>query len=323
MEPRNNHSLVGLKDILEAKRVITGHVHRTPIISSRSLSRQVGAELYFKAEQFQKTGSFKPRGALNKLTKLTEAEKARGVITISAGNHAQGLAYAASLLGIEATVVMPQAAVKSKVEAARGYGASVILHGSVKDLMSKCLELQEERGLTFVHPFDDLLIIAGQGTVGLEILEDIPSPDVVVVPVGGGGLISGVAAVLKASNPAVKIIGVEPIGAAAISQSLQRNSIVHLDKTDTIADGLAAPFAGEYTLAHVKHYVDEMVLVSDEELIEALWLILERCKLLSEASGAAGFAALLSKKIAIPQGAQVVCVLSGGNIDRSRLKEIL
>lgn len=319
MEPRNNHSLVGLKDILEAKRVIAGHVHRTPMISSTTLGRRIGAELYFKAELFQKTGSFKPRGALNKLTNLTEAEKARGVITISAGNHAQGLAYGASLLGIEATVVMPQTAVKSKVEAAKGYGASVILHGSGKDLMSKCLELQEERGLTFVHPFDDLLIIAGQGTVGLEILEDVPTPDVVVVPVGGGGLISGVATVLKASNPAVKIIGVEPIGAAAMSQSLQLNTVVHLDKTDTIADGLAAPFAGEYTLAHVKHYVDEMVLVSDEELIEALWLILERCKLLSEPSGAAGFAALLSKKIAIPQGAQVVCVLSGGNIDRSRL----
>jgi threonine dehydratase len=323
MESRNNHSLVGLNEILEARRVITGHVHRTPMIGSTTLGRRIGAELYLKAELFQKTGSFKPRGALNKLKNLTEAEKARGVITISAGNHAQGLAYAATLLGIEATVVMPQTAVKSKVEATKGYGASVILHGSVKDLMSKCLELQEERGLTFVHPFDDLLIIAGQGTVGLEILEDVPTPDVVVVPVGGGGLISGVATVLKASNPAMKIIGVEPIGAAAMSQSLQQNTVVHLDKADTIADGLAAPFAGEYTLAHVKHYVDEVVLVSDEEMIEALRLIVERCKLLPEPSGAAGFAALLSKKIAISQGAQVVCVLSGGNIDRSHLKEIL
>jgi threonine dehydratase len=293
------------------------------MISSTTLGRRIGAELYFKAEIFQKTGSFKPRGALNKLKNLTEAEKARGVVTISAGNHAQGLAYAAALLGVEATVVMPQAAVQSKVEATKGYGASVILHGSGKDLMSKCLELQEERGLTFVHPFDDLLIIAGQGTVGLEILEDVPTPDVVVVPVGGGGLISGVATVLKASNPAMKIIGVEPIGADAVSQSLQQNMVVHLDKTETIADGLAAPFAGEYTLAHVKHYVDDLLLVSDEEIIEALWLISERCKLLPEPSGAAGFAALLSKKIRVPQGAQVVCVLSGGNIDRSRLKGIL
>ena len=323
MELRNNDSLVGLKDIIEAKRIIAGQVHRTPMISSTTLGRRIGAELYFKAENFQKTGSFKPRGALNKLINLTEAEKARGVITISAGNHAQGLAYAASLLGIEVTVVMPQVAVKSKVEATRGYGATVVLHGSGKDLMPKCLELQQERGLTFVPPFDDLLIIAGQGTVGLEILEDVAAPDVVVVPVGGGGLISGVATVLKASNPGIKIIGVEPIGAAAMSQSLQQNTVVHLDKADTIADGLAAPFAGEYTLAHVKHYVDEMVLVSDEEIIEALQLILERCKLLIEPSGAAGFAALLSRKITIPQGAKVVCVLSGGNIDRSRLKEIL
>ncbi len=323
MELKNNHSLVGLKDILEAKHVIADHVNRTPMINSTTLGRRIGAKLYFKAEIFQKTGSFKPRGALNKLKNLTQAEKAHGVITISAGNHAQGLAYAASLLGIKATVVMPQTAVKSKVEATKGYGASVILHGSGKDLMSKCLELQEERGLTFVHPFDDLLIIAGQGTVGLEILEDVPAPDMVVVPVGGGGLISGVATVLKANNPAIKIIGVEPIGAAAMSQSLQQNTVVHLNKADTIADGLAAPFAGEYTLAHVKQYVDEVVLISDEEMIEALWLILERCKLLPEPAGAAGFAALLSKKIAIPQGAQVVCVLSGGNVDRSRLKEIL
>lgn len=323
MEPRNNPSFVGTDDILKAKSVIAGYVHRTPMISSTILGRRIGAELYFKAELFQKTGSFKPRGALNKLKNLTEVEKARGVITISAGNHAQGLAYAASLMGIKATVVMPQAAVKSKVEATEGYGASVILHGSGKDLMSKCLELQEERGLIFVPPFDDLLIIAGQGTVGLEILEDVPTPDVVVVPVGGGGLISGVATVLKAANPAMKIIGVEPIGAAAMSQSLQQNSVVHLDTADTIADGLAAPFAGEYTLAHVKRYVDEVVLVSDTEIMEALRLILERCKLLPEPSGAAGFAALLSKKIAIPQGAQVVCILSGGNIDSSRLKEVL
>lgn len=323
MELRNNHSLVGLNEILAARRVIVDYLHRTPLIGSASLGKRIGAELYFKAELFQKTGSFKPRGALNKLKNLTEAEKKRGVITISAGNHAQGLAYAASLLGIEATVVMPQSAVKSKVEATRGYGASVILHGTGKDLMPKCLELQEERGLIFVPPFDDLHIIAGQGTVGLEILEDVPSPDIVVVPVGGGGLISGVASVLKASNPAMKIIGVEPIGADAMWQSLQQNRVVHLDKADTIADGLAAPFAGEYTLAHVKQYVDEMVLVSDEEIIEALQLILERCKLLPEPSAAAGFAALLSKKFAIPRGAQVVCVLSGGNIDRSRLKEIL
>ncbi|MFX0203403.1 MAG: threonine/serine dehydratase, partial [Candidatus Hodarchaeota archaeon] len=299
------------------------HVHRTPIISSTNLGQRIGATLYFKAEVFQKTGSFKPRGALNKLHHLTVEEKEQGVITISAGNHAQGLAYAASLMGINATVVMPQAAVKSKIKATKGYGAEVILHGKGKDLMTKCREIQQDRDLTLVHPFDDPYIIAGQGTIGLEILKDVVTPDVVVVPVGGGGLISGIATAIKSKNPKVKVIGVEPIGAAAMAQSLKQGTVVSLNNIDTIADGLAAPFAGEYTLAHVKKYVDKIVLVSDEEIIAALRLILERCKILTEPAGAAGFAALLFEKVVVPKGAQVVCVLSGGNIDRSYLKEIL
>jgi len=294
------------------------------MISSKTLGQRVGVNLHFKAEVFQKTGSFKPRGALNKLHNLTVEEKERGIITISAGNHAQGLAYAASLLGIKTTVVMPQTAVKSKIQATKGYGAEVILHGTGKDLMVKCRELMQERDLTLVHPFDDPFIIAGQGTLGLEILEDVSTPpDVVIVPVGGGGLISGVATALKSTDPTIKVVGVEPMVAAAMTQSLQQNSVVSLDKIDTIADGLAAPFAGEYTLAHVKKYVDELVLVSDEEIITALRLILERCKILTEPAGAAGFAALLFEKVTVPKGAQVVCVLSGGNIDRNHLKEIL
>ncbi len=323
MEHKNNHFWVRLSDILKAQRVIADHVHRTPIISSTNLGQRIGATLYFKAEVFQKTGSFKPRGALNKLHHLTVEEKEQGVITISAGNHAQGLAYAASLMGINATVVMPQAAVKSKIKATKGYGAEVILHGKGKDLMTKCREIQQDRDLTLVHPFDDPYIIAGQGTIGLEILKDVVTPDVVVVPVGGGGLISGIATAIKSKNPKVKVIGVEPIGAAAMAQSLKQGTVVSLNNIDTIADGLAAPFAGEYTLAHVKKYVDEIVLVSDEEIIAALRLILERCKILTEPAGAAGFAALLFEKVVVPKGAQVVCVLSGGNIDRSYLKEIL
>lgn len=323
MEHKNNHFWVKLNDILKAQRVIADHVHRTPIISSTNLGQRIGVILHFKAEVFQKTGSFKPRGALNKLYHLTVEEKEQGVITISAGNHAQGLAYAASLMGINATVVMPQAAVKSKIKATIGYGAEVILHGTGKDLMTKCREIQQERDLTLVHPFDDPFIIAGQGTMGLEILKDVVTPDVVVVPVGGGGLISGIATAIKSKNPKVKVIGVEPIGAAAMAQSLKQGTVVSLNNIDTIADGLAAPFAGEYTLAHVKKYVDEIVLVSDEEIIAALRLILERCKILTEPAGAAGFAALLFKKVVVPKGAQVVCVLSGGNIDRSCLKEII
>jgi len=315
--------LVELSDILKAQQNIAGYVHRTPTMSSATLGRRTGVNLYFKAEVFQKTGSFKPRGALNKLQSLTDDEKKRGVITVSSGNHAQGLAYASSLLGIPATVVMPEATPENKVNATRAYGAEVILHGRVEDLMAKCLEVQKERNLIMVHPFDDPLIIAGQGTIGLEILEDTPEVEWVFVPVGGGGLISGISTAIKLKKPHVKIVGVEPIGAAAMLKSVQQNAVVHLDKVDTIAEGLGAPFAGKYTLAHVRRYVDNLVLVSDKEIIQALHLILERCKILTEPAGAAGFAALLFKKVDVPKGAQVVCVLSGGNIDLKHLKNLL
>jgi threonine dehydratase len=213
--------------------------------------------------------------------------------------------------------------VQSKIDATVGYGALVVLHGSVKDLLPKCQEIQAERGLTFVHPFDDLLVIAGHGTLGLEMLEDVPEPDIVIVPVGGGGLISGVAAAIKHQNPAVKVIGVEPVGAPAMHRSLEQNAVFHLDKADTIADGLAAPFVGEHNLAHVKHFVDDMVLVTDDEIIESLRLIMSRCKLQPEPSAAASFAALLFEKLSVPHYAKVICVLSGGNVDHSLLKQIL
>lgn len=315
--------LIELSDIRKAQEIIADYVHKTPITSSKALGIKTGVNLYFKAEVFQKTGSFKPRGALNKLHSLTDEEKKRGVITVSSGNHAQGLAYASSLLGISATVVMPEATPQNKVNATRGYGAEVILHGRVEDLMAKCLEVQKERNLTMVHPFDDPLIIAGQGTIGLEILEDFPEVEWVFVPVGGGGLISGISTAIKLKKADVKIIGVEPTGAAAMLQSVQQNAIVRLDKVDTIAEGLGAPFVGEYTLAHVKRYVDDLVLVSDKEIVQALRLILERCKILTEPAGAAGFAALLFNKVEVPSGAQVVCVLSGGNIDLKHLKNLL
>ena len=222
--------LVGLEEITAAQQVIAGRLHHTPLVSAHALGERIGnVELSFKAELLQKTGSFKPRGALNKLNGLTSREKAAGVITISAGNHAQGVAFAAALLGIPATVVMPEAAVQSKVNATRGYGASVVLHGAVQDLLPKCLELQQEHHLTFVHPFDDPLVIAGQGTLGLEILEDGDRPDVVVVPVGGGGLISGVAAALKCSDPQIQVIGVEPVGASVMIPSLRQNAAAHLE----------------------------------------------------------------------------------------------
>ena len=313
--------MIKLGDITNAQRIIAGRVHRTPLMSSMTLGGRTNAHLYFKAEVFQKTGSFKPRGAINKLHHLTEEERKRGVITISSGNHAQGVAYAASLFGISATVVMPHTTPANKVDATRGYGAEVVL--TEGDIFTTCLEIQKERNLTLVHPFDDPHVVAGQGTIGLEILDDLPEVDAVFVPVGGGGLISGIATAIKLSKPAVKIVGVEPVGASAMWQSLQRKAVVHLDKIDTIAEGLAAPFVGELNLALVQKYVDELVLVSDDEMIEALGLILEWCKILTEPAGAAGFAALLFKKANIPSGSEVVCLLSGGNIDPSRLGHFL
>jgi threonine dehydratase len=316
--------LVNLQDIIDAKRVIADYVHHTPLISSTKLGQLINVNLHLKAEVFQKIGSFKLRGVLNKFHNLTEEEKKQGGITISAGNHAQSLAYAASQLGIQSVVVMPQYAAKNKIKATKSYGAEVIMHGSSSGLMDRCRELMDERGLTLVHPFDDPFIIAGQGTIGLEILEDLTGvPDVVVVPVGGGGLISGIAAAVKLKNPSIKVIGVEPNGANAMYQSLQMNSVISLSKIETIADGLAAPFAGKYTLAHVKKYVDDIVLVSDEEILEGLRTLLIQGKILTEPAGAAGFAALLTKKITVPQDSQVICVLSGGNIDTSLLKTIV
>ena len=313
--------MIELGYVTSAQQIIAGRVHRTPLISSTTLGKRTDTHLHFKVEVFQKTGSFKPRGAINKLHHLTEKDRKRGVITISAGNLAQGLAYAASLLGTSATVVMPHTTPPNKVNATKGYGAEVVL--TEGDLLATCLEVQKKRNLTFVHPFDDPHMVAGHGTIGLEILEDLPEVDVVFVPVGGGGLISGIATVIKLKKPTVKIVGVEPVGASAMWQSLQKRAVVHLDRTDTVADGLAAPFVGELNLASVQKYVDELVLVSDDEMIEALCLILERCKLLTEPAGAAGFAALLFEKAKIASGSETVCVLSGGNIDLSRLGTFL
>lgn len=313
--------MIELGDFTSAQQIIAGGVHRTPLISSTTLGKRTDTHLHFKAEVFQKTGSFKPRGAINKLHHLTEEERKRGVVTISAGNLAQGLAYAASLLGISATVVMPHTTPLNKVNASKGYGAEVVL--TEGDLLVTCLEVQKKRNLTFVHPFDDPHMVAGHGTIGLEILEDLPEVDVVFVPVGGGGLISGIATAIKLNKPAVKIVGVEPVGASAMWQSLQQKAVVHLDRMDTVADGLAAPFVGELNLSLVRQYVDELVLVSDDEMIEALCLILERCKLLTEPAGVAGFAALLFEKAKVPSGSETVCLLSGGNIDLNRLGTFL
>lgn len=312
-------SLIGLDDVLAAREVIAGQVRRTPVIGSTTLGR--GVPLSLKLESFQKTGSFKVRGVLNKLHHLSSEERRRGVITLSAGNHAQALAWAATEAGIQSTIVMPASAVRGKVEATREYGGEVVLTSG--DLLETCLEIQRERGLTMVHPFDDPLVIAGQGTVGLEIVEDIPDVDTVVVGVGGGGLVSGIATAVKAIRPEAAVIGVEPRGAAAMAGSLERGEPIRLDRVDTIADGLAAPFAGRHTLAHVQARVDDIVIVSDEEIVEAMGRILERCKVLAEPAAASTVAAVLSGRVEVPSGSKVVCVISGGNIDRDRLKALL
>jgi threonine dehydratase len=316
-------SLVSLDDIRRAREVIAGRVHRTPLASSTLLGRQTATRLFLKAENLQKTGSFKPRGVLNKLRHLTPDEKRRGLVTISAGNHAQALAYAAGVEGLRSTVVMPEGASETKIAASRAYGAEVVVHGTVHEAFEKMHELRESRGLTLVHPYDDPLVIAGQGTVGLEIVEDLADVDLVIVPVGGGGLISGVAAAIKRIRPQARVVGVEPHGAPTVTEALRAGRPMRLAAVATIADGLTAPVAGEHTLAHIRALVDDVVLVSEGELAEGVRAVLRYAKLLAEPAGAAGVAALLAGRVKAPANARVAVVLSGGNIDLGRLKQVL
>ncbi len=315
--------LISIDDVRAAREIIDGKLLRTPTITSETLGKRLGINLYLKAELFQKTGSFKVRGALNKLNSLSPEEKKVGVVAFSAGNHAAGLAYAAKLAGVKATIVMPETAVQSKVEATRSYGGIVILHGKPADLFPKVQELQREHGYTLIHPFDDPFTIAGQGTVGLEMLEDMPKPDVVVVPIGGGGLISGVGVVVATMYPKTRVIGVEPVGAAGMRRALEAKAVVSLEKVETIADGLGAPFAGVLNLEHVQKYVNDVVLVTDDEIANGMRLLMERCKIVPEPAGAAAFAALLHSKFFVRPESTVACIVSGGNVDMSRLKAIL
>jgi len=316
--------MISVADVRAARERIAGHVHRTPLVGSATLSRLTGCRAYLKLENFQKTGSFKPRGAFNNMSQLDAAQRSKGVITISAGNHAQGVSYAASLLGIRAVVVMPGSASRLKAEAARGYGAEVILHGDMAGAFQKLEEVRSERGLIFVHPFDDDRTIAGQGTVGLEILEDLPDVDTVVVGIGGGGLISGVALAVKECRPRTRVIGVEPTGAAVMHLSRATGAPARLDRLDTIADGLAAPFAGTRNFEIVQKYVDDLVLVDDSEIRSAMKLLLERCKVLAEPAGAAATAALLAGRIPSRNGAgRTAVIVSGGNVGLDTLSDLL
>jgi threonine dehydratase len=307
----------------EARARVAGSIHRTPLLPSRHLSNRVGVPVYLKCENLQKTGAFKVRGALNRLLRLTDEERERGVVTISAGNHAQAVAWAAAAAGVKAVVVMPERASRTKVEASRGYGAEVVLHGDAKAAFERAFTLAEERGLRFVHPFDDEEVVAGHGSCALEILEDLPDVGAIVVPVGGGGLISGIAAATAAVRPGVAVWGVEPEGADAMHRSLAKGEAVHLDHVNTLADGLGAPMAGVLNHAIVAAHARGVVLVSDAEIVEAMKLLLERTKLLTEPAGAAGVAALLAGRIQLANDAPVSVVLSGGNIDLALLGRLL
>ena len=315
-------SIPELEHLQEAQARISGSLHRTPVVSSRTLSERVGRPVFLKCENLQKTGSFKVRGALNLILELDDVARGPGVVTISAGNHAQAVAWSAARAGISATVVMPANASPTKVRASEEYGAEVILQGTIFEAFDLALEVAQDRGLTFLHAFDDPLIIAGQGTVGLEILEDVPNVATVVAPVGGGGLISGVALAVASLAPGARVFGVEPHGACAMRKSLDKGEAVHLESIDTIADGLGAPMAGEVTFEVVRHHVEDVVLVSDDEIREAMAFVLERAKLLVEPAGAAGVAALLAGRIPLADG-PVVAVLSGGNVDLDRLPDLL
>ena len=314
-------TLTTLADIRAARHRIGGAVHRTPTFSATSLGASFGIALQLKAELFQKTGSFKVRGVLNKLRQLPPDDIARGFITLSAGNHGAALAWAATGLGSSATVVMPAHAAPSKIEAVRRYGGEPLL--STGPLLDEVHRIQAARGLTLVHPFDDLDIIAGHGTVGLEILEDTPNADVVIVPIGGGGLISGIAAAIKHQRPETQMIGVEPVGANTMTLSLASGRPERLERPHSVADGLAAPFAGEHTLAHVQRFVDRVVLVDDDAILLALRAIIERAKLAAEPAGAAAMAALMTGAVTLPPGSRVVCVVSGGNLAPDMRQRVL
>jgi threonine dehydratase len=316
--------MLSLASIKSARERIAGHVHVTPVMTSTRLGDRVGVQLLLKCESFQKTGSFKARGALNYLCQLGDAERERGVVTFSAGNHAQSLAWAARVTGVHATVVMHTKASPLKVAASREYGAEVVLFGANgMEALDKAREIERERHLQFAHPFDHEHVMAGQGTAGLELLEQARDLDAVVVPVGGGGLIGGLLVAIKESNPAIRVYGVEPTGAAAMRRSLDVGHPVTLDKVETIADGLAAPMAGELTFDVVKRYADDVVTVGDDAIAAALRDLAMYAKLVVEPAGAAATAAVLTGAFPLREGQRVATIVSGGNVDAAKLATLL
>jgi threonine dehydratase len=305
--------MLPLDSIRSARERIAGLVHRTPLVSSATLSKLLGARVHLKVECLQKTGCFKPRGAFNKMLTLSNAERRRGVVTVSGGNHAQGVSYAARQLGITATIVMPASTPANYVDATRGYGAEIVLVPDIRAAFAEVQRLQE-KGLALVHPFDDPLVAAGQGTIGLEIIEDLPGLTRLYVSIGGGGLISGIAAAVKALKPEVRIIGVETAGADAMSQSLTAGGLVELPAITSVARTLGAPKVSEFTYQHVKELVEEVVVVDDAAAVAALFFLLERTKYLAEPAASCTLAAAWRHRERLQPDDQVCLLLCGGNV---------
>ena len=307
--------------IYHAQSILEPVLNRTPMIGAKGFADH--CRLYFKAECLQKTGAFKLRGAYYKISCLSQEEKGRGVIACSAGNHAQGVAFAARDMGIPATICIPEGAPISKIEATRSYGAEVVLvPGVYDDAYAEAVRLQKERNLTFIHPFDDECIIAGQGTLGLEILEQLPDVDVILVPIGGGGLISGIAAAVKQLKPECRVIGVQAAGAPSMFHALRKQQVITLPKVDTIADGIKVKTPGQLTFDLCRRYVDEVVTVSENEIASAILSVLEKQKLVVEGAGAVSVAAAMYGKVDL-QGKTVCALLSGGNLDVTMLERII
>ncbi len=316
---------IGIKDIYAARERIAGFVHRTPLLRSATFGEWSGREVYIKAESFQKTGSFKIRGASNKILSLSSEEGARGVVTASSGNHGQAVACAAALCGYKATVIMPEGGSKAKAASIKGYGAELLFCGTnSEERLALANKLRDERGLVFVPPYDDPFVMAGQGTIGLEILEDLEDAAAVLVPTGGCGLISGVATAIKEKNPSVKVFGVEPQDSNSTGVSFRNGARTKLEKTKSVADGILTLIPGELTFPVVMRYVDGMLEVTEEQILHAQRMALERCKILIEPSGCVPIAAILSG--ALPdelRGKKIVALASGGNIALEQLAEYI
>ncbi|WP_277542542.1 threonine ammonia-lyase [Haloarcula laminariae] len=316
--------MLSFEDVQAARDRVAETTRQTPLEYSHTFSAMTGAEVHLKLELFQRTGSFKLRGATNRIATLSEAERENGVVTASAGNHAQGVALAATRIGVDSTIVMPEHAPISKVKATRSYGGNVVLSGEDYDeAAERAHEIEREEGRTYVHAFDDDYVMAGQGTIGLEIYDELPEVDTVVVPIGGGGLISGIATALDGLDPSVRVVGVQAEGASSVAESLEKGHRIERDSVETIADGIATRTVGEHTFEVIQERVDEVVTVTDSEIAVALTTLLERSKTLAEGAGAVALAAVTEEKFDYADDEVIVPALCGGNIDLNTLTNVI